>query len=85
MTRTFPEPDPAVALLEQRRQELGLTYSELANRSGLAYNTWRACVDGRRGPSIATLRTMAETLGYTIELRPIDTAQATREAAERKP
>lgn len=85
MTRTFPEPDPAVAYLEQVRQARGVSWAKLAADSGLSYNTWRTCVDGRRSPSIATLRAVAAALDHTLAVQPRNPPQAPTGPTEDKP
>jgi len=68
--RAKPKIDPYVADLcgglRRRREELGLTLDELANRADLSPNYLGAIELGRRDPSIASIRAIADALRISV-------------------
>lgn len=54
--------------LEKRRKELGMTYKELAIKSGLMPDTVRGIMQGWQSPKIETLRMLAGALGIEVKV-----------------
>jgi transcriptional regulator with XRE-family HTH domain len=65
--------------LEQRRRELGMTYSALAMRSGVSESTLKRVVGDRLGvASFDKVSAIAEAMGMTLNFTPIEDAYTYR-------
>ena len=60
--------------LDDRRAALGMSYADLARRSGVSLMTVRRILGGAGG-TIANVDALAESLGVRIELVPIESEQ----------
>lgn len=71
--------------LNQRRQDLGLTCSAVAKRTGLGLRTVQRVLSGKeRDPGFGTVSAIAEALGASVTLKTQDLNEVRRKQAEKK-
>ena len=69
-TYLFKEKDPAIGLIAGEIAKRGISYEEIAERSGVREQTLRAWFWGKtKRPQFATLEAVARALGLRWELR----------------
>jgi y4mF family transcriptional regulator len=55
-------------ILKQRRNQLGITQTDLSELSGIALRTIKLVESGKNNPTLDTLIKLAEVLGMEIKL-----------------
>lgn len=64
---SIPEKGENMETLKNKRSELGLSYRELAQRTGLSAQTLWNIENGVNSPNLNSLRSIARGLGVTVE------------------
>ena len=54
--------------IEQRRERLGLSIAEAADKAGLSRSGWHRIIKGERTPKLQTLKAMAEAVGLKLKV-----------------
>lgn len=72
MARKFTEQNPILkplmAEVKKRREELGLTGRQAAEKAGIDQSTWWQFENGGRQPTIDSLQAMAKALGGKLKI-----------------
>ncbi|WP_040577234.1 helix-turn-helix transcriptional regulator [Methylopila sp. M107] len=59
-----------MAALDTRRRRMKISILTLEERSGIASRSYSYWLTGRRQPAVLALSTLAETLGFSLLMRP---------------
>ena len=52
--------------IEDKRERLGLSVAEAADKAGLSRSGWHRIIKGERTPKLQTLQAMAEAVGLKL-------------------
>lgn len=54
--------------IEHKRERLGLSIAEAADKAGLSRSGWHRIIKGERTPKLETLQAMAEAVGLKLKV-----------------
>jgi transcriptional regulator with XRE-family HTH domain len=54
--------------IENKRQRLGLSVAEAADKAGLSRSGWHRIIKGERVPKLETLQAMAKAVGLKLKI-----------------
>ena len=54
--------------IEDKRERLGLSIAEAADKAGLSRSGWHRIIKGERTPKLKTLQAMAEAVGLKLKV-----------------
>jgi len=54
--------------IEDKRERLGLSIAEAADKAGLSRSGWHRIIKGERTPKLQTLQAMAEAVGLKLKV-----------------
>lgn len=54
--------------IEDKRERLGLSIAEAADKAGLSRSGWHRIIKGERTPKLETLQAMAEAVGLKLKV-----------------